>query len=265
MKEASQVEPQFKARGENGMQKHINLSLTALFLTLVPALHSQDQKAEIQQRLASQFTLTKTTADRSDIVTPGSILTLKKDGVIMFTLDARVPAITTYKDGKLAMGFGDAMAITMALGSNQTASTVPQRKFVAGEKFWITASSVTDKHVMLVVYSDLINNVRYYGQIKFPFPKHSIPSVDDVMKTIAEVLDVQPPDNSPPSDTSTGDQTPPDTGAVTPKTIALGQTKDEVIAALGQPQKVVNLGTKEIYIYSDMKVTFLNGKVADVQ
>jgi hypothetical protein len=252
-------------RGENGMQKQIHLSVAALFLTLVPALHSQDQKAEIQQRLASKFTLTKTSADRSDIVTPGSILALKKDGLIMFTLDARVPAITTYKDGKLSMGFGDAMAITMALGSNQTASTVPQRKFVAGEKFWITAYSVTDKHVMLVVYSDPFNDVRYYGQIKFPFPKHSIPSGDDVMKTIAEVVDVQPPDNSASGDTSAGNQVEPENSPTTPKTIALGQTKDDVIAALGQPQKVVNLGAKEIYIYSDMKVTFLNGKVADVQ
>ena len=49
------------------------------------------------------------------------------------------------------------------------------------------------------------------------------------------------------------------------KTIALGQTKDEVVAILGPPQKMVNLGTKEIYFYPDMKVVFISGKVADVQ
>jgi hypothetical protein len=27
----------------------------------------------------------------------------------------------------------------------------------------------------------------------------------------------------------------------------------------------VNLGTKQLYIYKDMKVTFVNGKVSDVQ
>lgn len=176
------------------MQRHAcNFTALLLILICVRGLQSQDAKAEIQQRLAAQFVLTKTTADRSDIVTPGSVLALKKDGLIMFTLDARVPAITTYKDGKLSMGFGDAMAITLALGSNQTASTVPQRKFVAGEKFWITAYSVTDKHIMLVVYSDPFNDVRYYGQIKFPFQKHNIPSADEAMKTIAEVVDVQAP------------------------------------------------------------------------
>jgi hypothetical protein len=247
------------------MQKFIYLMLTALFLVLVPALHAQDQKTQIQQKLASLFTLTKITADHTDIVTPGSILALKKDGLIMFSLDARVPATITYKDGKLSMGIGDAMATTMALGSNQTTSTVPQRKFVAGEKFWITAYSVTDKHVILLVYSDPFNDVRYYGQIKFPFQKHNIPTADEVMKTIAEVVDVQPPDNSTPSDASAGNQSPPDNASSTPKTIALGQTKDEVVATLGQPQKVVNLGAKEIYVFPDMKVTFLNGKVADVQ
>jgi hypothetical protein len=38
-----------------------------------------------------------------------------------------------------------------------------------------------------------------------------------------------------------------------------------VKAALGNPDKIVNLGTKLIYVYKDIKVTFLNGKVSDVQ
>ena len=60
-------------------------------------------------------------------------------------------------------------------------------------------------------------------------------------------------------------QPPSDTPPPPPKKIALGQTKDQVVATFGQPQKVVELGTKEIYIYSDMKVTFVSGKVTDVQ
>jgi hypothetical protein len=45
----------------------------------------------------------------------------------------------------------------------------------------------------------------------------------------------------------------------------LGQTIDQVVAALGQPDKIVNLGSKQIYVYKDLKVTFVDGKVADVQ
>ncbi len=50
-----------------------------------------------------------------------------------------------------------------------------------------------------------------------------------------------------------------------PPTIQLGQTPDQVQAVLGQPDKIVNLGAKLIYVYKDLKVTFMNGKVADAQ
>ena len=36
-------------------------------------------------------------------------------------------------------------------------------------------------------------------------------------------------------------------------------------ASLGQPEKIVNLGAKQIYVYKDLKVTFVKGKVSDVQ
>ena len=45
----------------------------------------------------------------------------------------------------------------------------------------------------------------------------------------------------------------------------MGQTIDEVVAAIGQPDKIVNLGAKQIYVYKDIKVTFMKGKVSDVQ
>ncbi len=193
--------------------------------------------------------------------------------------DEAVKSIT-YKDGKLGMGFGDAFGTDMALSAahkGANVSNVPQRKFVAGEKFWITAFLVKDKYVILMVYSDPYQDVRYFGQLKFPYNKKSIPSADDLLKTIAEVLTVEPADNSaggpaqpPPAASPTPapiapPPPPTDAPAAAPKTIALGQTKDQVVASFGQPQKIVNLGTKEIYSYSDMKVTFVDGKVTDVQ
>ena len=50
-----------------------------------------------------------------------------------------------------------------------------------------------------------------------------------------------------------------------PPTIALGQTTDQVTAAIGQPTRIVDLGAKKIYSYPDMKIIFQNGKVSDVQ
>jgi hypothetical protein len=50
-----------------------------------------------------------------------------------------------------------------------------------------------------------------------------------------------------------------------PAEISLGQTTDQVIAALRQPKNIVDLGAKKIYVYQDIKVTFNNGKVTDVE
>jgi hypothetical protein len=48
-------------------------------------------------------------------------------------------------------------------------------------------------------------------------------------------------------------------------TISLGQSTDDVKAALGQPVRIINLGPKTIYQYKDMKITFKAGKVSDVE
>ncbi len=50
-----------------------------------------------------------------------------------------------------------------------------------------------------------------------------------------------------------------------PLTVSQGQTMAQVKTALGEPQKIVELGTKTIYMYPDMKVIFKAGKVSDVE
>jgi hypothetical protein len=58
---------------------------------------------------------------------------------------------------------------------------------------------------------------------------------------------------------------PVSASAVAPPTVGLGQTPDEVTAAMGQPKSIMDLGAKKIYVYPDMKVTFHGGKVTDIQ
>ena len=50
-----------------------------------------------------------------------------------------------------------------------------------------------------------------------------------------------------------------------PASVSLGQTMDQVKAALGQPTREADLGIKVIYYYNGMKVTFKSGKVTDVE
>lgn len=49
------------------------------------------------------------------------------------------------------------------------------------------------------------------------------------------------------------------------KTVTLGQTKEQVEAALGKPDTVIDLGPKVVYVYPKLKVVFIDGKVSDVE
>jgi hypothetical protein len=56
-----------------------------------------------------------------------------------------------------------------------------------------------------------------------------------------------------------------DTGAGAPPTLSLGLSIDQVRTIQGEPQKVVDLGPKQIYVYKDLKITFTDGRVSDIQ
>jgi hypothetical protein len=271
---------------------------TCLTALLLPCLTLSAQTtpgtpASIEQKLESQYTLTKTAADKSDIVTAGSVLVLKKDGLLMSATTTGSAAQNTYKDGKISQGMWK-MAKMPGFGSlmshSGTGATVQTRTFVSGEKFWVTKITVHDDGVILELFSDPFSDVRYYSILKFPFAKGTYPSPDQIQSSVAEVVNVQPDDagsadsgkKPAPTDTAAAPgpaaaaapapmapiappPPPADTPPPAPKTIALKQTKDEVVANFGQPTKVVKLGTKEIDYYPDMKVTFINNKVTDVQ
>jgi hypothetical protein len=49
-----------------------------------------------------------------------------------------------------------------------------------------------------------------------------------------------------------------------PPTVTLGQTPAQVTGLLGRPNSVVDLGIKKIYVYPQMKVTFIGDRVTDV-
>jgi hypothetical protein len=50
-----------------------------------------------------------------------------------------------------------------------------------------------------------------------------------------------------------------------PVTISLGQSIADVESINGKPEKVIDLGAKKIYVYKDLKITFTDGRVSDVQ
>src|ERR1700733_3294043 len=111
----------------------------------------------------------------------------------------------------------------------------------------------------------------YKGSVAFQFPKGYIEGGADVGQ-IAEVISqvLAPPDPNADQgqqqqqqggDQQQAQQHP----AAPPASIQLGQTVDQVTASFGPPEKIVNLGTKQIYVYKDLKATFVTAKVTTVQ
>ncbi len=163
--------------------KTIGWILAVVWALLSPWAYGQDPKTEIQNRLNSQFVLTKFTADHTDIIRAGSVLVLQKEPLLMFSITDPLPPTNVYKNGKLTLGFGTSLE-ALKTGDDR----VPQRSFVAGEKFWLASTTIQDDGVYLLVISDPFNDVRYDAKIKLPFNKKALPSADEMMKTIAEVV-----------------------------------------------------------------------------
>jgi hypothetical protein len=259
--------------------------MVVVFSCLQVNAQDTNSAASIQQKLVAQYPITKTTDNRADIVTAGAVLVLQKDHLLMYSVATPYPPLNIYKKGKISQSAGSGFLRDLGnvlMTSANNASDIPQRKFQAGEKFWVTGVGIQNDGILFQFYSDAYDGIRYYGQLKFPFPKGQVPPSDEVLKTIAEVLTVQPNDTaggdtqSPPADSSGASEDgalkpilppppPADAPPPAPKTISLGQTKDVVVAIFGPPTTVAKLGAKEIDYYPGMKVTFVHNKVTDVQ
>jgi len=175
------------------------------------------------------------------------------------------------------------------------------RDFVNGEKLYVTQITVDrgkDGIIFDLISDSYGDSGRFKGQLRFQFPKGAVKTADLAAAdaVISQVFKIQPPDdnanaqqpagnaqqaapanNAPaqaPAPAPVADAPPPpippppppaDEPPAPPKSIDLGQTKDQVIAAFGQPLRTAKVGTKEIFFYKDLKVTFTGGKVSDVQ
>jgi hypothetical protein len=273
------------------MRTTLCLSVAAVIGAAFPGYGQTGDPLDLLQRqLIAQFPLTTATADRSDIAKAGAVLVLQKSGLMMYSTASPRPPLNTYKHGKISQSVGRDFAIGMSSAPGTTANDYPHRKFVNGEKFWITDLAVHKDAIVLQLFSDPYGDVRYYADLKFPLDKGAIPTLDQARAMIAEVIAVdsgsasQAPEASAPSGqngnagtavaaTPVSTPAPPREPAPPPipapppppKSIAKGDTKQQVEAAFGQPERMVTVGAKEIYFYKDLKVTFLNGKVTDVE
>ncbi len=254
-------------------------TLFVILAVAVVSAYGQDLAA-LQKKLVSEFALTQPTADDTDIVTAGAILVLQKSDLVLGPTAGSALYTNVYKDGKIQAnsfaqakktlgkigrfgsfipGVGGAAASTAGTADSQSGAA--PRTYVKGEKMWVTKIDVKmeDKQPVVIfeLFTDAVNDVRYKGSLKFPYPKGA--ADDQVDKLIAEVFTVQPQEDAKdqkqapaeqqaaapaaapapaapaaPAQAALPDIPPPpppaDQPAAPPTTISLGQTTDQVIA-----------------------------------
>jgi hypothetical protein len=273
---------------------HLIPGIVLLAATTFPVSPASAQAVSLQEQLAAQYKLVKMGSDTSgySVVEEGTLLAIQKGGLLGVPYSDTSVQSNKYEGGvvkapnaMLSKGIGFGMK---KFGKEQTT-----KLFAKGDKVYPTKIDVSldkDTVTMGIVACDTCNKTDppTYNKtnVIFVFPKGTLAkaSAGNVEDTIGTLLSISSADQQQDQGAQQGGgdqggqqqaaqgqqggQAQPaaqDQPAAEPQSIEKGMTPDQVQAALGKPDKIVNLGTKQLYVYKDLKVTFINGKVSDVQ
>jgi hypothetical protein len=280
------------------MRQHSSIPVAAaVIVTMVLASMATAQAPTLQEQLIAQYKLVKMGSDTSgySVIDKGTLLEIKKGGILGVPYgDNNVPACH-YENGSVKGPSGLAMvgrkSIMGKFGKEQTTHL-----FASGDKVYpmkVDVNVAKDTVTLGIVACDTCNKTDpptyNKAQVVFQFPKGSLAnanagSIEDTIGQLLAVTDDSQQDQAQQGGQDQGQQGDQGGGAqagggqggggqqaqqdqpqAEPAEIKLGMTMGEVETALGKPDRKANLGTKQIYYYKDMKVTFKDGKVSDVQ
>jgi hypothetical protein len=273
------------------------ISSLVLCAQLVAQAGQNAQAPSLQEQIKAQYKLVKVKIGPSGLTVadPGTVLNVQKGGLLGVPPQMMAPCPAKFQDGTLKGPTGMCPAMMKQVS----------RLMQVGDKVYplkIDVSLDKDRVVFQIVECDSCNGTQqpsfYKSEVIFQFPNGSLQStgVSQIVDTIGQVLSIDSGDDSQggQNNQNQGDQGGSQNGnnnnndqqgnnqnannqgggggqaqqsapPAEPQQIEKGQTPDQVKAALGTPEKIINLGAKLIYVYKDIKVTFLNGKVEDVQ
>ena len=256
-----------------GHARHCLFVTVAVLTTFGASVVSAQGPVTLQEQLSAQYKLVKMGSDSGGVavVDPGTLLAVQKGGVLSVPWKAMALCPAKFQDNNLHPSAGMCAAMVKSVS----------KYFQKGDKVYPTRIEVSldkGKISFTVVACDSCNGVNpptsMKGEVVFQFAKGYLEkaNVGEVEDTIGQVFSISSDDQQGQSGDASqqqqaGQQQPaqPEQQQAEPQTIQLGMTTDQVQAALGKPEKIFNLGSKQIYVYKDVKLTFLNGKVSDVQ
>jgi hypothetical protein len=254
-------------------------------VSLYATPQDQASKSDIEQQLKTQCPLTRV-GTNGVVVQAGCVLVVQEDNIKAIPASYQHYWVNSYKTG----GRVKQSHIQNVPGGLPDASEL--RFLQVGEKVYLASIEVKNNDIIFKVQSCGVcdpnnvdqNNPPFRAALSFQFEKGFVASanIKEIQDTIAQIFAMaRAVENSTTTEVQTRPLTeskapekppdqiapppPPDQPPPPPKTVSKGDTKDQVVAALGQPERIAKVDAKEIYFYKDMKVTLLNGKVTDIQ
>ena len=253
----------------------IALMVAGIFLRSVAA--AQNTPTSLRQQLRAQYKIVRIGSDSNgtSVLQPGTVLTVQKGGILGVGPKTIEVCPSTYQDNDLRLPG----ALCKSMARKNT------RNFQVGEMVYPSKIDVNFRKETIsfaITACDSCNGVNpptfFKSEVIFQFAKGyletaSVQQVEDMIGQVfaiansSEAQQPQGPQGEQPAvqPAAEGGQTGKEQPPAQPKTIQLGMAPAEVQAVLGQPEKIVNLGSKQIFVYKDLKVTFVDGKVSDVQ
>lgn len=226
--------------------------ITILLLLCVASTAQAATRDELASAVTSNYRIT-IPGFFGDFKAIGNVLTPRRDG-LRVNRPSNVFEPNLVKNHQLVKAGGG----NLPLGNIHTGVLKP------GERLYLYGVSTGDHYLQLDLYTVATYVVR---GIRGPTPlQSSIRFQYDnglAAVTTRQLLD----DISEWLDTEEGPYpaSQPRRAAKATRTIQLGQTLEEVTAILGPPEKQVLLGPKRIFVYCDLKVIFMDGKVTDAE
>jgi hypothetical protein len=224
---------------------------TILALTLLIPIGAAEWKDKLKADIESTWEMSKVGIDRLRITHAGTVFVIRKEGITGDLAQDGTFTKNTVENGKVLAPKG-----AVAFLQNKKTS----RPFKPGEKvfLWKVAMDGDELALFLISHETFSSaerggraiQTRYKILLDFKFEKDYLPTADfaRLKSAISEIIVPEA-----------------ELEAAPPATISLGQGTAQVQEILGKPERIIDLGAKLTYVYKDMKIIFVEGKVADAQ
>jgi hypothetical protein len=185
--------------------------------------------------------------DYNRIEHPGGVFAIRVPGIYADIANTPQYIVNTEIDnGQITQGKGFVAAMS---------KTGRSRELKPGETVYVTKLQIKNNivHFELLTTDQAVlgdgESTRYRAEVNFHI---------DNLQTTAKAPEVKKIIDAIFTDAASAN-------TVQSKTVDIGMTAEQVKQALGNPDKIINLGPKTIFVYRDIKVIFADAKVADVQ